>query len=378
MTCTSPLHLYLRSTYPAYVYSEDELHQLNKPKFQEWPGHYHIKVPCGKCLACQLDHANEWATRAWAEAQCWHDNCFITLTYNSARRDTKRKGGLDQEWNLPLTENGEITLWPKDVVRFMKRLRKEENGTDFWLNPITQKLEAPIRFLMCGEYGPKNGRPHYHLCLFNYKPKDLIFDKYNHHKQPLYKSKTLQKIWGHGFVTVGNLEYESACYVARYTQKKTGIINKKYKKIDVEEINEKTGEIKLKTKRKIIKIKGKPEQEYINMSRMPGIGLHYFNTHFQEIKRSSGILIKQKLKKIPKYFKKKWEKRDWEDYHKWRYQNIKIGKELWEKLLNGTYPQEIPLHIKEQWYLKRIKEHLEEINKTNKLPRDTQLYEDTC
>ena len=148
MTCTSPLHLYLRSTYPAYVYSEDELHQLNKPKFQEWPGHYHIKVPCGKCLACQLDHANEWATRAWAEAQCWHDNCFVTLTYNSARRDKKRKGGLEQEWNLPLTENGEMTLWPKDVVRFMKRLRKEENGTDFWLNPITQKLEAPIRFLM--------------------------------------------------------------------------------------------------------------------------------------------------------------------------------------------------------------------------------------
>ena len=100
--------------------------------------------------------------------------------------------------------------------------------------------------------------------------------------------------------------------------------------------------------------------------------------HFQEIKRSSGILIKQKLKKIPKYFKKKWEKQNWEDYHKWRYQNIKIGKELWEKLLNTTYTQEIPLHIKEQWYLKRIKEHLEEINKTNKLPRDTQLYEDTC
>nr|DAI30898.1 MAG TPA: hypothetical protein [Microviridae sp.] len=35
MTCTSPLNLYLRGTYPAYIYSEDELHQLKKPKFHD-------------------------------------------------------------------------------------------------------------------------------------------------------------------------------------------------------------------------------------------------------------------------------------------------------------------------------------------------------
>ena len=43
----------------------------------------------------------------------------------------------------------------KDVMqRFMKRLR--------------MKIGVPVRYLLCGEYGEKRGRPHFHILLFGY------------------------------------------------------------------------------------------------------------------------------------------------------------------------------------------------------------------
>ncbi len=377
MTCTNPLYLYLRGTYPIYVYSEEQLHQLNKPKFEEWPGFYQIKVPCGHCIGCKLDRANEWATRVWCECQTWKNSCFITLTYNSGKRNKRRKGELEFEYNLPTTETGRMTLYKKDFTNFMKRLRKQEKGIESWINPINNKVENPIRFLMCGEYGPKNGRPHYHACIFNWTPDDLVFEKYNKNKDALYKSKKLQKIWGHGFVLVGNLTYKSACYVARYTMKKAGFEKQHYEKIDVEEINKKTGEIKLKVKRIKIEKKGRPIDEFINMSRMPGIGLQYFNKNFKIVKRNSGILIEGKLKKIPKYFKRKWEEKNWEDFHRWRLQYIKTGKQLFENILNKTIPNDIHIHQKEKIFQRKIEEKLKEIIKLNKLPREN-IVVNTC
>ena len=41
-----------------------------------------VVVPCGQCLGCRLDKANDWAIRCVHEAKLHMHNCFITLTYN--------------------------------------------------------------------------------------------------------------------------------------------------------------------------------------------------------------------------------------------------------------------------------------------------------
>ena len=41
----------------------------------------HFQLPCGKCLACRLERARQWAVRGFHEAQMHPHSSFITLTY---------------------------------------------------------------------------------------------------------------------------------------------------------------------------------------------------------------------------------------------------------------------------------------------------------
>lgn len=162
-----------------------------------------MQVPCGRCIGCRLDYASGWATRMMHEASLHQNNCFITLTYNQDHlpRDTS----LDHS----------------HFQLFMKRLRK-------YIAP--QK----IKYYMCGEYGDKNGRPHYHAILFGYNFDDWIYLHDSEKGNPIYTSPTLERIWQKGFVQVGEVTYDSCAYVARYVMKK---INGKQK----DEIDEDTG-----------------------------------------------------------------------------------------------------------------------------------------
>ena len=70
------------------------------------------------------------------------------------------------------------------------------------------------------------GRPHYHAILFNCNFSDL--QTYTGHisllDSPRLTSPMLESIWQYGFVDVGEVNFESAAYVARYAMKKqTGV-----------------------------------------------------------------------------------------------------------------------------------------------------------
>lgn len=129
------------------------------------------------------------------EAHLHQDNCFITLTYSPE--------------NLPPRK----TLRYRDFQLFMMRLRK---------------LKPGIRFYMCGEYGDRDQRPHYHACIFNYRFPDLLYFKQNNNTDSLYTSKILDKLWGLNDPqkcpsVVGDVTIQSAGYCARYIlQKITG------------------------------------------------------------------------------------------------------------------------------------------------------------
>lgn len=81
-----------------------------------------------------------------------------------------------------------------------------------------------IKHYSAGEYGDGQGQrpinPHYHACLFGYDFPDKKYFKKTENGDILYTSETLEKIWGFGHCPIGDVTFESAAYVARYTLKK--------------------------------------------------------------------------------------------------------------------------------------------------------------
>lgn len=320
MVCENPRTIWMRTKFPAYIKDEETLHKYNKPSMHYKEGWQEITVPCGQCDCCKMEKANEWATRITNEAECWDfKGIFLTLSYNNA--------------NLPFNKEKLTTLKRKDIVNFKKRLRKfaekHQPAIKEWINPQTGKKERPIRTFECGEYGFNGtraaigGNPHYHMILMNWMPDDLVFEKYSQKSGlPIYKSKTIQKLWGKGDCPIGYITYESASYVARYTMKKNGLAKVKRKYYDAEVMDEKTGEFKIK--RKFKNIQGLQEREFISMSTCPGIGKQYFIENREKIKNNNCIIIKGKDNvkncKIPRYYRKIWQQIDWLDYERWRYE----------------------------------------------------------
>ena len=164
-----------------------------------------LRVPCGQCIGCRLDHSLRWATRCMHESKKYDSNSFITLTYSDE--------------HLP----SDMSLSLRDFQLFTKRLRKS-------LEP------EKVKIFHCGEYSPPRSRlippghvhpdtvpdglrPHYHAIIFGHEfpDKELwsVRDDIS-----IYASQHLTDCWGKGHCTVGNLTFESAAYVARYTVKK--------------------------------------------------------------------------------------------------------------------------------------------------------------
>jgi hypothetical protein len=150
-----------------------------------------VVVPCGKCLVCQQNRASEWAARLVHELQYHEQACFITLTYD--------------EVHVPKLENDLMTLRKKDYQDFFKRLRKN--------------LDVKIKYFLCGEYGSKFHRPHYHAIVFGWSPaySDIIKSV-----SPGYSSsKLLEDIWSLGNCTVGAVSGDSIHYTSGYVLKNT-------------------------------------------------------------------------------------------------------------------------------------------------------------
>ncbi len=262
-----------------------------------------INLPCRKCPGCVVNKANDWATRAVIEASAWKNNCFLTLTYN--------------EKNLPKRRN----LCKKDMQDFWKRLRKRISGIESW--NYKGKIEYPIRFFYAGEYGPKTFRPHYHAGVFNWFPEDAKLYGYGHHNNEYYTSETLNKIWGKGYVIVGKLTYESACYIARYTFKK---LSNSLKKNEIEHwqlCEEATGSelayLQELFEEKILQPKNEVP-EFIETSRRGGIGLAGWYKNEQQLIKNFGVFVKTAnkkviLKKLPLFIKQKWADVERENYN---------------------------------------------------------------
>jgi hypothetical protein len=212
-----------------------------------------IKLPCGQCIGCRLERSRQWAIRCMHEAQLHEDNCFITLTFSPEA--------------LALRDNP-MSVDVRDFQLFMKRLRK--------------KYGQGIRFYHCGEYGEKNGRPHYHACIFGFDFEDKqLWKVANGHR--LYISDSLQELWPFGFSTIGDVTFESAAYVARYIMKKINGDLAEEHYVDAE-----TGEIL--------------NPEYTTMSRRPGIGRGWYDKYANDVYPHDYVIVNGVKCRPPKYY----------------------------------------------------------------------------
>lgn len=281
MPCYSPLKGFRDPVSGGIVFRGDE-------------GTVPMEVACGSCLGCRLDRARSWAARCVHEAQCHADDkgsVFVTLTYRDKiecdSKQRERGQYIPDDWSLNKSH----------FQKFMKRLRKF--------------FPQRIRFFHVGEYGNQCmhgadvskghcefcmvGRPHYHALLFNCSFDDLV--PYSEVRgETRYTSPTLERIWGYGFVDVGDVTFESAGYCARYCLKKvTGAMAEDhYATINLD------GEL----------VRQIPE--YATMSRRPGIGKEWFDKYQSDCFPSDEVPVPGAgvFKKVPRFYEDLLERVD--------------------------------------------------------------------
>lgn len=264
MSCTNPLRAFdtgylTDSGKPLYKITNNNVNFIRKPisrdvAYSQLPRNVYgdvfitdyIEIPCGKCESCRLTYSKEWMQRCMLEQRAWKYNEMLTLTYDEEH--VPKTQGTDLTTGVVDEVN---TLRKKDVQDFMKRLRK------YW---STHYNEDNIRFFMCGEYGEKYGRPHYHMLMFNFNVRDKKFYKKSQKGFDMFHSQIIEDIWGKGHIELNAISPESCAYVARYVLKKQ----------------------KGKNSKEYYEIQGKVP-EYTNCSRMPGIGYYYYQDNKEKI-----------------------------------------------------------------------------------------------
>lgn len=207
-----------------------------------------VEIPCGQCIGCRIEYSRQWANRCMLELG-YHDSAyFVTLTYNDVHVPKTLYGKED---------TGEarcaLTLRTRDIQLFFKRLRKAFP-------------DDKIRYFLCGEYGGKTHRPHYHAIIYGLHLDDLVYYKRSDQNYPYYTSQKLQNVWSIydpytmtydpiGYVVVGKVSWETCAYTARYIVKKL-----KGEAAEFYELHN-------------------LQPEFTVMSRKPGIAAQYYQDH---------------------------------------------------------------------------------------------------
>jgi hypothetical protein len=248
-----------------------------------------VTVPCGKCLGCRADQGREWAIRIKHEADLQPLRAyFVTLTYNELH--------LPGTW--PDDQRITGTLDPDDTTLFLKKLR--------------HRTRNKIGYYYCGEYGERNGRPHYHFALFGAP----LFDKVKvgeRNGYAVFHSQQLTDLWGMGNVEVTDLTWEAASYVAGYVTKKAA---EKANPTNHLRVDPGTGEIFT------------VHEEFSRMSRRPALGRRWLEQHWQDVYPRDFVMMNGFPIKPPRYYDRRMDEMAPEIMEQVRYQRWKDAVEI--------------------------------------------------
>lgn len=239
---------------------------------------YSLELPCSRCIGCKLDKAREWSIRICHEAQLYDSNLFVTLTYENSRVG---KGSWRADWRV-------CSLHYRDYELFMKRLRRRCVGVNTVEDVKSGKKWRPIRFFVCGEYGTRTRRAHWHAILFNCR-----FPDQQRLMNGTYRSTMCENLWGQGNVVIGDVTPRSASYVSGYTLKK--VYGKRAEEHYGDVVDLKTGE----------QLYRRPE--FVEMSNRPGIGSWWYARYGSDCFPGDRAVSEGKCYKVPRYYWKKFE-----------------------------------------------------------------------
>lgn len=159
---------------------------------------------CGQCMSCRINKSRMWSNRLMLESLAHENNTFVTLTY----RDEELHD-ISEVWDglRPVVGNLE---YEKDAQKWLKRIRKRVGS---------------FRYFIVGEYGGKTGRPHYHAALFGLPNCVYGKSRVDSKGRPMGtlccgSCRIIAETWPVGHVYLGELNYDSAAYIAKYVTKK--------------------------------------------------------------------------------------------------------------------------------------------------------------
>lgn len=139
-----------------------------------------------------------------------HDyNMWCALTYDPLHLSLQN---LEYEEDVQFSHLGRIgkynSLEKQELRLFWKRFRKA-------VAPLK------VRYMQCGEYGDKFGRPHYHCIIFGMSPDHPIFKGFVYdHERKGFVGHLAQWPFGEFWYSDKPANIKNAAYLAKYIHKK--------------------------------------------------------------------------------------------------------------------------------------------------------------
>ena len=197
-------------------------------------------VPCGHCLACRTNKAKVLSFKGNVEVNDRTNYpLFVLLTYDnehlpfyyidkvSSFQDYSSYNVCDKDGvylknivlhktdtnllNRILNIYGKFpVLYKRDVQNFLKRVRITLQRSN--------QIEKEVRYFLCGEYGPTNFRPHYHLILLfkSEQSRQFIHRLLKTEHFDKHSRFSSSKLWRYGFCNSKLFERGSSSYVTSY------------------------------------------------------------------------------------------------------------------------------------------------------------------
>jgi len=228
------------------------------------------------------------------------ESSFLTLTYDDKNLPTD--GSLD----------------PNDHKEFVNKLKLR-----------LYRRNKKMRYYMCGEYGEKLQRPHFHYLIFGYDfPDKWHFKTFRGEKY--FRSQELEDLWPYGQSLIGHVTVESAAYCARYVMKKQTGKNAATKYVNSDGV--------------VL------HSEFSRMSLKPGIGASWFEKYGEQDVYDSGdfIVINGKKYSTPRYYDTLLERLDLEKLISTKEDRKQRAE---EHASNNTYER---LLVREEVQLKKL------------------------
>lgn len=281
-------HLYEPNTYKTIKLSkkEQEKYEIKIPKILVKVKYSDI-IPCGQCEACLKTRSKHLTNRIILDVQETNTIPYlITLTYNDE--------------NLPDPPQ----LSKKDAKDFITKVKKDYPKT---------------KYLLAGEYGSHNGRPHYHVLIWNIKNLETKIKPYIPREQgkSYITYEATSEYWTKGNIYISsNAQPGTVQYVAQYAEKKR---------------------MRSKEEKEAWKEQGLiPEFQMMTK----GIAYNYYETHYKKIIQMHG-------KYIDKTGYEKTVEKSFIDWYKRRYGDLD-SKTLYEKTVTTYIPREDNGQLREQ------------------------------